>query len=186
MNLKRLYTELLEKYGPQGWWPINNKYHPREYNIPKNKNEIFEVCVGAILTQNTSWKNVQKALDNLYKKKLLTPGKILKTKKEVLRNLIRPAGYYNQKTEYLIEFTKYYLNKKGIPAREELLNIKGVGPETADSILLYAYKQPFFVIDAYTKRLLNMKEKSYDELQRLFQKELPQDYKLYQEYHALS
>ncbi len=194
-----IYQRLFKKYGPQGWWPLLDessektlfcRYHPKDYSIPKNNNQRFEIIVGSILTQNTSWLQVEKALINLKKANLLSPKAILNCNDSILKQAIRPAGYFNQKAERLKTIANWFLNKKGIPTREELLSIKGVGKETADSILLYAYKIPSFVVDAYTKRMLKnlnliKSEEKYDEIKELFEKNLPRDYKLYQEYHAL-
>lgn len=188
--LKNIYVQLFEEYGPQGWWPtVQNGYHVNDYNFPTKKSEVFEVCVGALLTQNTNWKNVSKALKNLHEEDLLNPGILLKTDKSFISELIKCSGYYNQKTNYLFNFTKEFINFKSIPSREELLNIKGVGFETADSILLYAYKQPCFVVDTYTKRLLQhhklIESNDYNNIKKLFEECLVKDYKLFQEYHAL-
>ncbi|MCB9359431.1 endonuclease III domain-containing protein [Candidatus Woesearchaeota archaeon] len=195
-KLQELYDSLIKKYGRQGWWPINNKYRPGNYDYPNNNLERFEICVGAILTQNTSWINVVKALDNLRKKGLLDPHNMSIAKEERIGELIKPSGYFNQKAKKLKEFAWFFLshgtddNDHDVPKREELLEIWGIGPETADSILLYAYKKPEFVIDAYTKSLLLHEriikgDESYDMLKSLFQENLPKDYKLYNEYHAL-
>ncbi|MBN1923140.1 MAG: endonuclease III domain-containing protein [Nanoarchaeota archaeon] len=188
--LASIYKKLLEEYDYQGWWPVLNNYHPRDYNTPNNINEVFEVCVGAILTQNTNWNNVMKALSNLVNAGFLSPEKIKDCNIRTLKKLITPAGYYNQKAGYLKNFTEFFIKKIGTPTREELLNIKGVGKETADSILLYAYKVPTFVVDAYTKRMLESLgvikgSEDYDVVKDLIEKELPKDYKLFQEFHAL-
>jgi len=207
-QLFKIYNSLLKKYGPQGWWPLfdlhisNNGvnptktgslkgYHPGDYSYPKTNDQQFEIVISTILTQNTSWKNVEKALANLQKENLLSPFALQSCSLPKLKQLIKPVGYFNQKANYLKEITKFYISLNGkVPKREELLNIKGVGPETCDSILLYAYKQPFFVIDSYTKRILyNLKiiskKQKYEDIQKLFQDNLPKDYKLYQEFHAL-
>ena len=182
-KLKQIFNILLKEYGPQGWWPVQGKYYSDK---SKNKNEIFEICIGAILTQNTAWKNVEKALKNLYP---ISPIKIKELSDEKLKTAIQPAGYFNQKADYLKIFTDYFLNIKTIPLREELLSIKGVGNETADSILLYAFNQPEFVIDLYTKRIFErlglIKDKSYLETKELFEKNLNKEVNLFQEYHAL-
>lgn len=189
-KLSNFYNELLKKHSYQGWWPIKGKYYPRDYTHPKNEEEQFEIALGAILTQNTSWKNVEKSLDNLYKNNLVDPKRIISLPNEKLSTYIKSSGYYNQKAKKLKAFAEFYLkNSSKIPSRENLLNIWGIGKETADSILLYAYKQPIFIIDAYTKRVLekyfNIKEKDYNSLQELFHKNLPQDYRLFNEFHAL-
>ncbi|MEW6295002.1 MAG: endonuclease III domain-containing protein [Candidatus Diapherotrites archaeon] len=179
-----LYKKLYSSFGLQGWWPAER---------------TFEVCVGAILTQNTSWGNVEKALNNLKKEKRLDAKKISAMKNKELAELIRPAGYYNQKASYLKEFCLYLkkynfnLNKffsKKIPElRKELLSIKGIGPETADSMILYAAEKPVFVVDAYTKRIINRlynrKYDDYNKLQEFFHENLPEDAGLFNEFHAL-
>lgn len=204
MNLKKIYDKLLKSYGPQGWWPLLevkgnnptktgsvNGYHPGDYSYPRNDSERFEICLGAILTQNTAWPNVERALINLKKLNAINPKKILTIPEEKLKKAIKPAGYFNQKAKKLKIFSESYISLNGrTPTREELLHLWGVGPETADSILLYAYHQPIFVVDAYTRRIFSrlglIKEKaSYDEIQALFHKELKKNYELYNEFHAL-
>ena len=205
MNLlKRIYSILLKKYGFQGWWPLLScnganptktgsikGYHPKDYSLPKNNSQRFEVCIGAILTQNTSWPQVEKALLNLKGLKALTPWAIKKLNLEKIKQAIKPAGYFNQKARKIKEFTDFYLSLKNrIPARDELLNVWGIGPETADSMLLYAFNIPEFVVDAYTRRVFSKlgfirKDASYEEIKKLFEKNLPRDSRLYQEYHAL-
>ncbi len=190
-KIKKLYEELLREHGHQGWWPINNKYTPKNYGCPRNEKEKYEVILGTILTQNTTWRNAAKALDELRRKKLIKPREISKIKQERLARIIRSAGYHNQKANYLKEITKFYLSLKGrTPTRQELLHVKGVGKETADSILLYAYKEPVFVVDKYTKRLLQRekilkKEKDYDETRKIFMDNIEKKYETYNEYHAL-
>jgi endonuclease-3 related protein len=166
-------------------------YHPGEYSYPKTDKQRFEICVGAILTQNTAWSNVAKALINLKKLNAIDARKIKSMSVEKLKAVIKPAGYFNQKAKKLKFFTDFYLGLKGnTPTREQLLSVWGVGKETADSILLYAYKVPSFVVDAYTRRivinlrLVNQKA-GYEEIQELFEKNLRKDYKIFQEYHAL-
>ncbi len=190
MRLDQLYHSLLLKYGYQGWWPITGVgYHPKDYSFPRNDRERFEICVGAILTQNTSWTNVEKALNNLHNNNLLSPEKIVKIDRAELSKLIKPAGYYNQKARYLQNFATFFLEHRGIPSREELLSIKGIGKETADSILLYGYNVPTFVVDAYTKRIFKregiLDSNNYDEVKEYVEKRLKKDYKIYQEFHAL-
>lgn len=140
-----------------------------------------------VLTQNTNWKNVEKALYMLSKHKLIDPRKIKMVDHESLATCIRSSGYYNQKAERLKAAADFFL-KNDSPNRDQLLAIKGIGPETADSILLYAYGQPVFVIDAYTKRIferLGYRLKKYEEWQNLFMDSLPKDPSIYNEYHAL-
>jgi len=181
-KIVQLYYELLKKYGPQGWWPCPD-YHPGDYSFPKTADQRFEICVGAILTQNTAWTNVEKALLNLKRANALNLKNFLKLSDGKLRELIKPAGYFNQKAKKLQIFAKFLHNT---PTRELLLNLWGIGPETADSMLLYAYKQPFFVVDTYTKRLFpEFKDLDYEEIRKKFETALPKDYKMYQEYHAL-
>ncbi len=189
-RLISLYEKLLKKHNYQGWWPIKGKYHPRDYTYPKNKEEIFEIIIGAILTQNTLWKNVEKSLEKLHENNLISLQTLLKTSNQKLAQLIKSAGYFNQKIKKLKLFAEFHLkNERRIPLRKELLNIWGIGKETADSILLYAYKRPIFVVDNYTKKIaekyLGVNSSDYDELQDLFHKNLPRDYKLYNEFHAL-
>ncbi|OGX40158.1 MAG: endonuclease [Omnitrophica WOR_2 bacterium RIFCSPLOWO2_01_FULL_41_12] len=185
-QLKTIYEKLYSHFGPQHWWPAST---------------AFEVMLGAILTQNTNWSNVEKAIDNLKKHKLLKPHKLKNLSAKKLAALIRPAGYYNIKAKRLKNFLDFLFGNfkgslkamtlKNTPAlRQELLSVNGVGPETADSILLYALKKPIFVIDAYTKRILlrhNLIEEDtgYTEIQDLFMQNLKRSVRLFNEYHAL-
>ena len=185
MELKSIYDELYEKHGPQGWWPINNRYNKNNFS-EKTEQEKFEISVGAILTQNTSWNNVKKALNKLRKNNRLNKEAIKNISQEELAKLIISSGYNNQKAKKLKEFAEF--NKK--ITRENLLSIWGIGPETADSILLYAYNYPIFVIDTYTKRVMLHKnignEKwSYEQWQNFFHENLKKDYRLFNEFHAL-
>lgn len=190
-KLKEIYQKLMILHGPQGWWPVKGSYHKRNFNYPRNNDECFEICVGAILTQNTAWTNVEMAIENLRRAKLLNANKIMQSKDELIQTAIRPSGYFNQKTKKLKVFSIFYKTLKGRkPTRNELLDLWGIGPETADSILLYAYGEPTFVIDAYTKRIfshLKIIDESwtYDEIKELFESYVPQDKNVYQEYHAL-
>ncbi len=174
-KFKKVYDILFKEYGPQYWWPCSS-------------NEKFEIIIGAILTQNTSWNNVAKAINNLKEADLIASDKILKVDITKLKELIRPAGYYNQKAERLKIIAEFFKDNKNI-TRESLLKIKGIGPETADSILLYAYNKPYFVIDAYTKRIFNrlglVNTEDYEELQQIFSNTLDSNPKLFNEYHAL-
>lgn len=179
-----IYKDLYDYYGPQHWWPAD---------------DWFEVTVGAILTQNTSWNNVEKSIENLKQRDLLEPEKLSKIKEDDLAQLIRSSGFYNLKSKRLknfLEWLKKYnydiakiKNKSVTSLREELLSIKGIGKETADSILLYAFEMPVFVIDAYTKRMFSrlglILSREYDEFQDFFEKNLRKDVQLYNEYHAL-
>ena len=181
-----IYKALYKAYGPQGWWPAKGR---------------LEVIIGAILTQNTSWSNVEKAIVNLKKEKVVSVPALTRIRQAKLARLIRPAGYFNIKAARIKNFIKYLnknyqgslirMFKEDLKAlREQLLDIKGIGPETADSILLYAGGKPIFVIDAYTKRILlcrGLARKSdlYDDIQRLFMGNLKKDARLFNEYHAL-
>ncbi len=194
----------MKAYGPQGWWPVMSHrgkkpamtgdfrgYHPKDYSYPKNSNQRFEICVGAILTQNTAWRNVEKALLNLKNGQALSPRGLIQLDDRTLNDQIRPAGYYNQKTAYLRNFTEFSISLRGkTPGREDLLGVKGVGEETADSMLLYAYAQPEFVVDAYTKRIFShlgfiRPDEKYMKVKELFEAVVKKDVIVYQEYHAL-
>jgi endonuclease-3 related protein len=184
--LYEIYESLFAHFGPQNWWPADTP---------------FEICVGAILTQNASWKNVKIAIDNLKKKDLLDPFKLYEIPLESLSQIIKPSGFYNTKAKRLKNFVKFLIENyqgdlnilfsKGLEkAREELLNIKGLGKETVDSILLYAGNLPIFVVDAYTYRILHRhslvpEEATYEEMQALFMENLPQNPQLFNEFHAL-
>lgn len=184
MELLALYHRLLKEFGPRGWWPVRRDFRPKEW----------EICMGTVLTQNTSWRNVERALDNLSANGILTPEDVLETGKEALENLIRPSGYYRQKAERLKGLAKFVLGYGGFETfrknvkREDLLEVKGIGLETCDSILLYACGQAYFVIDSYTRRLvgsLGIKASDYESLRGLFESSLPKDVDLYKEFHAL-
>lgn len=198
-KIYEIYEQLNASYGPQGWWPIlGHGYHKGDYTFPRDSDEVFEVCLGSILTQNTTFTSVVKSLKNIYAKGAINPYKIENMDIEELKEAIRPSGYYNQKAFYILEFIKFYKSLDGkTPTREALLSVKGIGEETADSMLLYGYKEPEFKVDAYTKRLLvhlglaNEKTK-YIEIKQLMQdsiKEVVCDeenlLRVYQEFHAL-
>jgi endonuclease-3 related protein len=179
------YEKLLKAYGPQAWWPMRRGFAPKEW----------EVCVGAILTQNTNWRNVERALDVLSENKAVSPADVLEIKNEKLEQLIRPSGFYRQKAirlrtlaEFVLSFGSFEKFRNKVE-RRELLKVKGIGPETADSILLYACGRPHFVIDAYTRRFvrsLGLKiPLDYESLRQHFENSLPKDVALYKEFHAL-
>ncbi len=184
--LFRCYRALLEAYGPQGWWPGEGP---------------FEVMVGAVLTQNTAWGNVERALGNLKAAGVFSPTGLYDLPQEELERLLRPAGTYRVKAARLRALLEYLFRRhRGDPTalcrgdsevlREELLAIPGIGRETADSILLYAAGRPTFVVDAYTRRLLGRlgllpTPPSYENIRTLFMDHLPPDPDLYGEYHAL-
>lgn len=185
-SLESIYHKLYARFGPQQWWPATTS---------------FEVMVGAILTQNTNWGNVQKAIENLKKNRLLTPRKLFSLTDKKLASLIRPAGYFNVKTKRLKHFLHFLLCRykgnmtrmSGIATnrlRAQLLEVNGIGPETADSILLYGLAKRIFVVDGYTKRILSrhgliQEHANYEEVQRLFMSRLKADARLFNEYHAL-
>ncbi len=211
--IKDVYLSLLKAYGPQGWWPVTKdpkkgpEYFPGSYEHPHNDKQIWEVMVGAILTQNTSWKNVEKAIDNLLNANCLDIRCIAELEKGKLAELIRPAGYYNQKAERLKILARHMLKKKlgslveffNRPineVREELLSLKGIGKETADSIILYAGKKPIFVVDAYTRRifyrlgLIKSEKEEYDIVRELVEESFSEEpketrRKIFNEFHAL-
>ena len=190
-KIRDVYKILLKKYGKQGWWPttLEGELHPSYHGGKIGARERFEIIVGAVLTQNTSWKNVEKAIVNLNKAKALGINEIKKINKKKLASLIKPSGYFNQKAERLKIIAEFFLKNKN-PSRNELLDVKGVGPETADSILLYAFSRPVFVVDAYTKRIFSRigvcdGKCGYEELQEIFHKSLKKNAKVFNEYHAL-
>ena len=201
-ELKTIYRALHNHFSPQGWWPVTNegeftpKYHQSDNLTGKQQ---LEICFGAILTQNTNWKNVEKAIINLNKNNLININKITKINNKKLAEIIKSSGYHNQKAKKLKNFCiflfKNYNGKLDLlfknninELRKQLLSVNGIGPETADSIILYAAQKPIFVIDAYTKRVfsrIGFKQKNYDEFQKLFMSELPNSERLFNEYHAL-
>jgi len=181
-NLRLLYQILFRAYGRQYWWPGATP---------------FEVMVGAVLTQNTSWSNVERAIRNLDAAQCLTAPAIIAAHPTTLGALLRPVGYFNVKARRIQNFCRWYIARGELLAqfptvdlRRELLAINGIGPETADDILLYALNRPVFVIDAYTRRLgtrlgILRGDENYEKLRALFETELTPDVALYQEYHAL-
>lgn len=197
-GLQKIYGALYKSYGRQGWWPLSkNGLKSLHYKgNPRTNKDKLEICIGAILTQNTSWSNVEKALYNLNKAKVLSQNGLLNINKNKLASLIKSSGYYNQKAKKIKYFLAAAVKHRGIMGlllcrnlRETLLAIKGIGPETADSIMLYAAGKPYFVIDAYTKRimsrLLGKDFKSYDEWQKFFMDNLEKNVNMFKEYHAL-
>ena len=182
-----IYKKLYAFFGPQKWWPARTR---------------FEVIIGAILTQNTAWANVEKAIRNLRRSGILSgPAAFKGVSKKRLAALITPAGYYNIKAGRLENFVEFLFSKYGgslsrlsgqdiDKLRYELLSVNGIGPETCDSILLYAFKKAVFVVDAYTRRIFSRhkffeEDAAYDEIQNFFMKNLSKDARLYNEYHAL-
>lgn len=195
-KITNLFKSLEKEHGAalQGQWTLWCKR-------PKNSREKEEVIIGAILTQNTNWQNVSRAIDNLREAKRLSLKSIYelgRADKLKLAELIRPAGFFNSKTNYLFNVAEYFLKNGGVQKvqkkdkaelRKEILALKGVGPETGDSILLYALNKTIFVIDEYTRRICvkyNIsRKKDYHYLQKLFTKNLPEDLATYQDLHAL-
>lgn len=181
-----IYEILLEHFGPQGWWPGDTP---------------LEIMVGAILTQNTNWANVSRAIDNLKKENLLSFENLHALPVEVLAEKIQPAGYFNLKAARLKNLLNFIAREfhgsleelfalELYSLREQILTVKGIGPETADSILLYAGGKPVFVVDAYTHRIfarhnIIAEEDGYYEIQEHFALSLPEDVELFNEYHAL-
>ena len=185
-HFETIYQKLLATFGPQKWWPAETK---------------FEVIVGAILTQNTNWGNVEKALANLKHAEVLTPSGLHKIPASKLARLIKSSGYFNIKAKRLKNFINFFFkeydgdlatmaNEPLDILRKKILAVNGIGPETADSILLYACDYPIFVVDAYTKRIFSRhkfvtSDADYYQIQKLFMKHLPLDVKLFNEHHAL-
>jgi endonuclease III related protein len=185
-EMRDYYDALFAAYGPQGWWPGRTR---------------FEVIAGAILVQNTSWKNAALAIANLRQEKLLSAAAIESVEFGRLARLVRPSGYFRQKAKKLKAFVAFLRDEyQGSLTRmfraptevlrEQLLGVHGIGPETADGILLYAGEHPVFVVDAYARRMLERHGlvaggKSYEELRTLFESRLPRDAGLYNEFHAL-
>ncbi|MEN3034545.1 MAG: endonuclease [Aquificaceae bacterium] len=185
MSLIELYESLLRLYGPQGWWPVDSKYH-----ILKGTDPREEIIIGAILTQNTSWKNVERALNNIKEQGELSLRFFKLASLDFIKELIKPAGFYNQKAHRLKEFASIFQSARELEniSREELLRLPGIGQETADCILLYAFGKLSFVIDKYTSRFIyryrGIKGK-YSTLKDFFERELPKDLEVYKEFHAL-
>jgi endonuclease-3 related protein len=194
-NPAEIYSKLLSAYGKQGWWPATpeGKTSP-VYGLKQHtKKQKLEIIFGAILTQNTSWKNAEKAITELNKKNLINTDKIIEITENELAQLIKSAGYYNQKAKRLKNVCTFLKQTPGIEkkenARELLLAVNGIGNETADSILLYAFSRPAFVIDAYTKRIFSRigmikKEADCEEAQKIFSG-LEKNTEMFSEYHAL-
>lgn len=184
--LEEIYARLFEAFGPQHWWPADTP---------------FEVIIGAILTQNTAWTNVEKAIKNLKKHNLLNPLALKRASQKRLADLIRPAGYYNQKAKKIKNFINFFFENYGgslkrmfsedlLTLRARLLEVNGIGPETADSVLLYAGDKPVFVVDAYTRRILSRHNlikpsATYTEIQNYFMDNLEIKAGLFNEFHAL-
>jgi endonuclease III related protein len=183
-SFNRVFQRLFAAHGPQHWWPGDTP---------------FEIMVGAVLTQNTAWSNVEKAIHNLKEARALSPRVISAAHPKKLAAWLRPSGYFNVKSKRLRAFCRWLIEYKGIASlnkkttkwlRRELLAVHGIGPETADDILLYAFNRPVFVIDAYTRRLFKRLgwiegNESYEVLRALFEKNIRKNARRYNEYHAL-
>jgi endonuclease-3 related protein len=185
-QLKAHYAKKWEKENKRhlaDWWPVSGAFLP----------EQLEIVIGSVLTQNTNWKNVEKAIDDMVKYGLIDAKTITECGKKKLQNAIKPAGFFIQKSETIRSLCKFIYGFEGdfykSVSREQLLAIKGIGNETADSILLYACGKKEFVVDAYTYRIFSryglLKERKYHEIKRFFETEAKRDAKLYKEFHAL-
>jgi endonuclease III related protein len=204
-RLQGLYDQLFAAYGQRGWWPVpgstgrrgfdSRGYHPGDFAHPRTPAGRFEVIMGAVLTQNTAWTNADAALTALRHAGIRLPSHILSLPHRRLAALVRSSGYFNQKASKLRTVAALFARPRGLtpggaPSREALLSEWGIGPETADSILLYAFHTPVFVVDAYTRRILTRiglidGPEAYDDIQALFHDALAPDPALYNEYHAL-
>jgi endonuclease III related protein len=184
MDFQQVYQKLFSHYGRQYWWPADSP---------------FKVMVGAILTQNTAWTNVERAIANLIAGACLTPQAILDVPLGKLAEYLKPSGYFNVKAQRLRNYCEWYVAAGGLEVlsrndtevlRKQLLGVNGIGPETADDILLYAFARPVFVIDAYTRRLFSRlqlldADAGYETLRQGFESCLPTDVVMFNEYHAL-
>jgi len=201
MKPVELYQILFSHFGRLQWWPVDQDYHQKQGSDPR-----FEIIVGAILTQNTAWSNVETALNELKQRKLLSIDALSKVESSQLTQYIKSSGFFNQKAQRLQLFSAYLVDTYqgdistmfATPLselRQELLNLNGIGPETADSILLYAGNHPVFVVDAYTKRLCQrlpivVNNIEYESIQSHFEQQLTQVYEknqlvdVYQQFHA--
>ncbi len=184
--LMPFFERMTAHYGPTHWWPGDSP---------------FEIAIGAILTQNTAWTNVEKAIANLKRAKLLHPQRMMDCPLNELETALRPSGYFRQKAQRVRLFCRHLLDHYGgsitrmakrplDELREELLQLKGIGPETADDILLYACGKTVFVVDAYTRRIFSRHglvppDIRYEDLRAFFEKNLAADLHLYKEYHGL-
>lgn len=183
-SLRQIYRRLLAAHGPQHWWPGGSR---------------FEIMVGAVLTQNTAWTNVERAIANLKRAKALSPPAILRASPKRLADWLRPSGYFNVKAQRLKAMCHWLVEQGGVRSlarlnthdlRAGLLGVSGIGPETADDIVLYAFERPVFVIDAYTRRIFSRLghirgDEGYETLRHLFESILGSDVLIFNEYHAL-
>jgi endonuclease-3 related protein len=186
-----IYRILFEQYGPRGWWPLMRPggQSPEYFVNLERDDQIFEVAAGAVLTQNTSWKNAARAVAKLSGTGNITPERILELPLDVLAEIIKPSGYYNMKARRLKELARFFRSAPEAD-RDALLSVYGIGPETADSILLYGFGKREFVVDAYTRRIFcraGLLERGlpYREIKGSFESSLPSDREIYAEFHAL-
>ena len=191
-QLMDLYRAMRDRFGPRHWWPTSDSVSAADHPL--------EICIGAILTQNTNWRNVEKAIANLVAAACVSLSALHTKRPEALARLIRPAGYFNVKTKRLKSFVAHvrqycgddiraFWDRPVDVLRKDLLSIHGVGPETADSIILYAAGKPSFVVDAYTRRILSRHglidpDASYETVRTMFETLLPRDAALWNDYHA--
>jgi endonuclease-3 related protein len=206
LNILWIYQRLLTAFGPQGWWPVTPAgglrpiYSPAFSRAALSPAQQFEVAVGALLTQNTAWKNVEKALEPLIQKNLLSPRALVEIRLSRLQRYIRSSGYFRQKSKRLRAFSRYLISRwqgrlerllaqPTRQARESLLSQNGIGPETADSILLYAGRHPVFVVDAYARRIGQrfglFRTSDYESVQKIWMSSLPSSIYVFREAHAL-
>jgi endonuclease-3 related protein len=176
---------LLDFYGYQGWWPVDEGYHATKGTDPRD-----EIIIGAVLTQNTAWRNVEKALENLKRYGELSLGFVRQASAKELEELIKPSGFYRLKAQRLKHIAEFFNPTDLVEkvSREGLLKVKGIGKETADAILLYAGGRLSFVIDAYTKRLFKRLyglDGGYEDLKSYVEENIPKDLTIYKEFHAL-
>ena len=203
-KLKTVYSILYSHFGPQGWWPVYSDggrgYHKGDFSLPSTEKQRLEIAFGAILTQQASWKNAEKAIFNLMERNMLSAQAIMDAPEDELQRFIRSSGYFRQKAARLKGFSRFLLERYGGSmgallaggpdrVRKELLSINGIGRETADSIMLYAGNIPVFVVDAYTFRMAERTgihlDRDYEELKSIFESSVERDFRTYNEYHAL-
>lgn len=195
--IRSLYDDLLERHGRQGWWPLWDRdagrlrYRPGEYSVPDGRRRV-EVVTGTILAQNTSWRGASRAVGNLVRAGLDRWGALAGESTQGLERLVRPARFYRQKARRLRSAAEFFGEREDrTPERGELLDLRGVGPETADSILLYAYGVPVAVVDAYLRRVLrdrgraDVAEGTYEELRGWVEGRMPDEAPVLNELHAL-
>ena len=201
-KLKRIYSELVKEFGAQGWWPLYDIqsrqliYHPHDFTYPKNEQQAFEIIVGVVLAQRVTWKQAEAALKRLAAPSILDADRIAGITVNTLAEFIHGCGFHNQKaatlkavTEKWLELKDRYKEMSVGDLRDAFLSVKGIGRESADSILLYALSKPIFIIDEYTRRFLkanfDFAAKDYDACRTFMEDNLERDVRLFQEYHAL-